>query len=98
MAQPKEPNNGEREPKAPSESSETESSDIDTTGDEDGWDSGESTASLVPNHHSLKQASSHSKHSSCSAAICRTVVNQIDNVLRASKGKRSNAPPTQFTT
>lgn len=35
----------------PSESSEADSSESDTTGDEDGWESGESSASLVVNHH-----------------------------------------------
>lgn len=35
----------------PSESSEADSSECDTTGDEDGWESGESSASLVGNHH-----------------------------------------------
>lgn len=45
-----------------SESSEADSSECDTTGDdEDGWDSGESSASLVVNHrqhHPLTHSSS----------------------------------------
>lgn len=40
-------NNGGQD--TPSESSEAESSECDTTGDEDGWESGESSASLVLN-------------------------------------------------
>lgn len=42
----------------PSESSEADSSECDTTGDEDGWESGESSASLVVNHHLLTHSSS----------------------------------------
>lgn len=45
----------------PSESSEADSSECDTTGDEDGWESGESSsASLVVKRHS----SSHTTHDS----------------------------------
>ncbi|KAL6260707.1 hypothetical protein P5V15_008230 [Pogonomyrmex californicus] len=42
----------------PSESSEADSSECDTTGDEDGWESGESSASLVVSHHPLTHSSS----------------------------------------
>ena len=42
----------------PSESSEADSSECDTTGDEDGWESGESSASLMANHHSINHTSS----------------------------------------
>ncbi|XP_043275823.1 phosphatidylinositol 3,4,5-trisphosphate 3-phosphatase and dual-specificity protein phosphatase PTEN isoform X3 [Venturia canescens] len=42
----------------PSESSEADSSECDTTGDEDGWESGESSASLMANHHSITHSSS----------------------------------------
>lgn len=42
----------------PSESSEADSSECDTTGDEDGWESGESSASLVANHHPITHSSS----------------------------------------
>lgn len=43
----------------PSESSEADSSECDTTGDEDGWESGESSASLVVNHHHQQQHHQH---------------------------------------
>lgn len=46
----------------PSESSEADSSECDTTGDEDGWESGES-ASLVVKRHSHIHGSSQSTHS-----------------------------------
>lgn len=42
----------------PSESSDGDSSECDTTGDEDGWESGESSTSLMANHHSLTHSSS----------------------------------------
>ncbi|XP_046602947.1 phosphatidylinositol 3,4,5-trisphosphate 3-phosphatase and dual-specificity protein phosphatase PTEN isoform X2 [Neodiprion virginianus] len=42
----------------PSESSDGSSSECDTTGDEEGWESGESSASLVVSHHPLTHSSS----------------------------------------
>ena len=47
----------------PSESSEGDSSECDTTGDEDGWESGESSASLVMKRHSHTHGSSQNTHS-----------------------------------
>lgn len=47
----------------PSESSDADSSGSDTTGDEDGWESGESSASLVVKRHSHLHGSSHNTHS-----------------------------------
>ncbi|KAJ8679764.1 hypothetical protein QAD02_015551 [Eretmocerus hayati] len=49
--------------KTPSESSEGESSECDTTGDEDGWESGESSASLVVKRHSHLHNSSQNTRS-----------------------------------
>jgi hypothetical protein len=46
----------------PSESSEADSSECDTTGDEDGWESGESSASLVVKRHSHLHGISHDTH------------------------------------
>ena len=41
-----------------SESSEADSSECDTTGDEDGWESGESSTSLMANEHPFTHSSS----------------------------------------
>ncbi|XP_066596534.1 phosphatidylinositol 3,4,5-trisphosphate 3-phosphatase and dual-specificity protein phosphatase PTEN isoform X2 [Prorops nasuta] len=42
----------------PSESSEADSSECDSTGEEDGWESGESSSSLVVNRHQITHSSS----------------------------------------
>ena len=52
-----------------SDSSAQDSSECDTTGDEDGWESGESSASLVEKRHSISshthgRSRSHSNFSS----------------------------------
>jgi len=91
----------------PSESSEADSSECDTTGDEDGWESGESSASLVVNHqhhHPLTHSSSRTHVSSlrsrCSlketakGLLSRGDKNRTSNRQGVSDAKRSSAPFT----
>lgn len=79
----------------PSESSEADSSECDTTGDEDGWESGESSASLVVNHHH-----EHQQHHLLTHSSSRTHVSNVrpraslketaKGLLRGDKNRSSN--------
>lgn len=78
----------------PSESSEADSSECDT-GDEDGWESGESSASLVLNHHH-----EHQQHHLLTHSSSRTHVSNVrpranlketaKGLLRGDKNRSSN--------
>ncbi|XP_071571098.1 phosphatase and tensin-like isoform X1 [Temnothorax nylanderi] len=75
----------------PSESSEADSSDCDTTGDEDGWESGESSASLVVNHqhHPLTHSSSRT-HISSLRPRCNLKETAKGLLSRGDKNRNSN--------
>lgn len=76
----------------PSESSEADSSECDTTGDEDGWESGESSASLVVNHHNLTHSSSHTHVNTHQRTSLRETAKGL--LLRGDKSRNS---PRQST-
>lgn len=73
----------------PSESSEADSSECDTTGDEDGWESGESSASLVVNHHPLTHSSSRT-HVSSLRPRCSLKETAKGLLSRGDKNRNSN--------
>lgn len=79
----------------PSESSEADSSECDTTGDttgdEDG-ESGESSASLVVNHHSLTHSSSRTHVSNHQRASLRETAKGL-----LSRGDKSRSSHRQST-
>lgn len=75
----------------PSESSEADSSECDTTGDEDGWESGESSASLVVNHqhhHPLTHSSSRTHVSVNPRLSLKETAKGL--LLRGDKSRNSN--------
>lgn len=84
----------------PSESSEAESSECDTTGDEDGWESGESSTSLVVNHrHYDEHLRDHLTHmptleasSDNSLRNCSRVLTGVD-VVTSSGGRAVSKVP-----
>ncbi|XP_015174985.1 PREDICTED: phosphatidylinositol 3,4,5-trisphosphate 3-phosphatase and dual-specificity protein phosphatase PTEN isoform X1 [Polistes dominula] len=76
----------------PSESSEADSSECDTTGDEDGWESGESSASLVVNHHNLTHSSSHTHVNTHQRISLRETAKGL-----LSRGDKSRGSPRQST-
>lgn len=74
-----------------SESSEADSSECETTGDEDGWDSGESSASLVVNHrqhHPLTHSSSRTHVNSNPRLSLKETAKGL--LSRGDKGRNSN--------
>lgn len=74
----------------PSESSEADSSECDTTGDEDGWESGESSASLVVNHqhHPLTHSGSRTHVSVNPRLSLKETAKNL--LLRGDKNRNSN--------
>ena len=76
----------------PSESSEADSSECDTSGDEDGWESGESSTSLMVNHHPLTHSSSQTQINTHHRASLRETAKGL--LSRCDKGRSSNRQST----
>lgn len=76
------------DPETPSESSDGSSSECDTTGDEEGWESGESSASLVVSHPPLTLSSSQTHTNTNHRASLRDTAKSL--LSRGEKGRSSH--------